>query len=94
MQTSNQTKPGVSEEVQAALDRLPIRQKEELLAHLNQGLSSKVIARRRGLTNRIVLRDLTRAYTTLRAKFQLDDAPIVSSSIGQGELTHIGNDDH
>lgn len=62
-----------TEYVQAAVDRLPPRQREVLLLHVNEGLTYKQIAQQRGLTYRIVLRDLTRAYSTLRMQLRLED---------------------
>lgn len=62
-----------TEYVQAAVDRLPARQREVLLLHVNEGLTYKQIAQQRGLTYRIVLRDLTRAYSTLRMQLRLED---------------------
>ena len=62
-----------AEYVQAAVDRLPARQRDVLLLHVNEGLTYKQIARKRGLTYRIVLRDLTRAYSTLRMQLRLED---------------------
>lgn len=62
-----------TEYVQAAVDRLPPRQRDVLLLHVNEGLTYKQIARERGLTYRIVLRDLTRAYSTLRMQLRLED---------------------
>ena len=62
-----------AEHVQAAVDRLPPRQREVLLLHVNEGLTYKQIAQQQGLTYRIVLRDLTRAYSTLRMQLRLED---------------------
>lgn len=62
-----------NELVQAAIDQLPKRQREALLLHVNEGLTYKQIADRLGLTYRIVLRDLTRAYTTLRMQLRIED---------------------
>jgi RNA polymerase sigma factor (sigma-70 family) len=62
-----------NEYVQAAVDRLPARQREVLLLHVNEGLTYKQIAQQRGLTYRIVLRDLTRAYSTLRMSLRMED---------------------
>lgn len=59
-----------NEHIQAAVAALPPRQREVLLAHVNEGRTYKQIAIERGLTYRIVLRDLTRAYSTLRSKLQ------------------------
>lgn len=54
------------EQVKALVDQLPARRREILLLHVIEGLTYKEIARRKGLTYRIVLRDLTRAYVALR----------------------------
>ena len=59
--------------VWAAIERLPARQREILLLHVNEGMTYKQIAKRRGLTYRIVLRDLTRAYATLRMQLPSPD---------------------
>lgn len=66
-------KTRANEYVQAAVDRLPPRQREVLLLHVNEGLTYKQIAQLRGLTYRIVLRDLTRAYSALRMQLRLED---------------------
>jgi RNA polymerase sigma factor (sigma-70 family) len=52
-----------------AVDKLPRRQRKVLLLHINEGLTYKQIALRERITYRIVLRDLTRAYATLRANW-------------------------
>lgn len=62
-----------NEYVLAAVARLPPRQREVLLLHVNEGLTYKQIAQLKGLTYRIVLRDLTRAYSTLRMQLRLED---------------------
>lgn len=59
--------------VLAALERLPARQREILLMHVHEDMTYKQIAERRGLTYRIVLRDLTRAYATLRMQLPSPD---------------------
>jgi len=64
---------GASAHVQAAIDRLPPRQREVLLLHVNDGLTYKRIAAQRNLTYRVVLRDLTTAYSTLRMQLRLED---------------------
>lgn len=61
------------ENVQAAVDKLPRRQKEVLLLRVNEGLTYKQIADRLELTPRVVLRDLTRAYSQLRMQLDPDD---------------------
>lgn len=52
--------------IEAAMKELTTRQHNLLLDHTNNGLTYKEIAKARGLTYRIVLRDLTRAYSRLR----------------------------
>jgi RNA polymerase sigma factor (sigma-70 family) len=59
--------------VQAAVQLLPPRQREILLLHVNDGLTYKQIAAARGLTYRIVLRDLTKAYSSLRLQLNVED---------------------
>jgi RNA polymerase sigma factor (sigma-70 family) len=58
---------------EATVDRLPSRQREILLLHVNDGLTYKQIADLYGLTYRIVLRDLTRAYSALREELRSSD---------------------
>lgn len=62
-----------NKQIQAAVKRLPPRQREVLLLHVNDGLTYKQIAERCHLTYRVVLRDLTRAYSQLRMQLSLDD---------------------
>jgi DNA-directed RNA polymerase specialized sigma24 family protein len=52
---------------------LPRRQRDLLLLHVDGGLTYQQIAQHRGLTYRIVLRDLTRAYSTLRHQCLSED---------------------
>jgi RNA polymerase sigma-70 factor (ECF subfamily) len=59
--------------MQAAVHRLPRRQREVLLLHVNEGLTYKQIAERQGLTYRVILRDLTRAYSQLRSQLRQDE---------------------
>ncbi len=61
------------ESVQAAVDKLPYRQKEVLLLRVNEGLTYKEIAERLQLSPRVVLRDLSRAYSQLRLRLDPDD---------------------
>lgn len=63
----------VSKHLQGAVNKLPARQREVLLLHVNEGLTYKQIADRLGITYRIVLRDLTRAYGALRTQLKADD---------------------
>ena len=52
---------------------MPERQRQVLLLHVNEGLTYKQIADRLGVTYRIVLRDLTRAYASLRMQLKAED---------------------
>jgi RNA polymerase sigma-70 factor (ECF subfamily) len=61
------------EYMQEAVDKLTRRQREVLLLHVNEGLTYKQIAERQGLTYRVILRDLTRAYSQLRMQLKQDD---------------------
>jgi RNA polymerase sigma factor (sigma-70 family) len=63
----------VSKHLQSAVNTLPKRQRDVLLLHVNEGLTYKQIADRLGITYRIVLRDLTRAYGALRMQLKADD---------------------
>lgn len=59
--------------VRAELNRLPARQREILLLHVIEGMTYRQIAQTRGITYRIVLRDLSRAYATLRRRLFSQD---------------------
>jgi RNA polymerase sigma-70 factor (ECF subfamily) len=59
--------------VQAAVDQLPLRQRQVLLLRVNEGLTYKQIAERLELSPRIVLRDLSRAYSQLRTRLDPGD---------------------
>jgi RNA polymerase sigma factor (sigma-70 family) len=61
------------ENVQAAVDKLPYRQRQVLLLRVNEGLTYKQIAARLGLSPRAVLRDLARAYSQLRMLLDRED---------------------
>lgn len=56
-----------SEDVQAVVDRLPAAQRKVLLLRVNEGLTYKQIAEQLGVSHRIALRDLSRAYSNVRA---------------------------
>jgi RNA polymerase sigma factor (sigma-70 family) len=62
-----------TEHVRAAVQALPPRQRQVLLLHVNEGLTYKQIAEQLSLTYRVVLRDLTRAYSQLRIQLTLED---------------------
>ena len=59
--------------IQAVLEKLPTRKREVLLLHVNEGLTYKQISKQQRLTYRIVVRDLTRAYSQLRMQLKLED---------------------
>lgn len=64
---------GSDASVQAAVDKLPPRQRQVLLLRVNEGLTYKQIAERLELSPRIVLRDLSRAYSQLRTRLDPRD---------------------
>lgn len=59
--------------VQAAVDKLPPRQRQVLMLRVNEGLTYKQIAERLELSPRVVLRDLSRAYSQLRTRLDPED---------------------
>lgn len=59
--------------VQAAVDKLPVRQRQVLLLRVNEGMTYKQIAVRLELSPRVVLRDLSRAYSQLRMRLDPED---------------------
>jgi len=63
----------VGKHLQGAVSKLPKRQRDVLLLHVNEGLTYKQIADRLGITYRIVLRDLTCAYGALRMQLKAED---------------------
>lgn len=63
----------IAESISAALEQLPPRRREVLLLHVNEGMTYKQIARQRGLTHRVVVRDLSRAYSALRLQLKRED---------------------
>ena len=63
----------INKHLQGAVSRLPRRQREVLLLHVNDGLTYKQIAERLGVTSQAVLRDLTSAYGALRLQLKAED---------------------
>lgn len=63
----------IQKQVHAAVAKLPPRQQEVLFLHVNEGLTYMQIAQQKQLTYRVVLRDLTRAYSRLRQELDLGD---------------------
>lgn len=58
----------VAKQLQAAVDRLPLRQRQVLLMHVNEGLTYEEIAKRVRMAPGIVRRDLVRAYARVRCE--------------------------
>jgi len=61
------------EYLRLVVDRLPTRQREILLLHVNDGLTYKQIAEYRGMTYEIVLRDLALAYSAIRMQLKIGE---------------------
>jgi RNA polymerase sigma factor (sigma-70 family) len=61
------------ERVQKAVGKLSQRQQQVLMLRVNEGLTYKQIAERLALSPRVVLRDLSRAYSQLRARLDRED---------------------
>jgi RNA polymerase sigma factor (sigma-70 family) len=57
-----------SQYMRAAVQRLKPREREVLLLHVSEGLTYKQIAERLQVSTPLVLRNLTSAYTALRAQ--------------------------
>ncbi|WP_129649507.1 RNA polymerase sigma factor [Peristeroidobacter agariperforans] len=58
----------VAKQLQAAVDRLPLRQRQVLLMHVNEGLTYEQIAQRVRMSPGIVRRELVRAYAKVRCE--------------------------
>jgi RNA polymerase sigma-70 factor (ECF subfamily) len=56
----------LAKQLQAAVDKLPLRQRQVLLMHVNEGLTYEQIAERVRMSPAIVRRDLVRAYANVR----------------------------
>jgi len=56
----------LAKQLQAAVDKLPLRQRQVLLMHVNEGLTYEQIAQKLKMTPGIVRRDLVRAYAGVR----------------------------
>jgi RNA polymerase sigma-70 factor (ECF subfamily) len=69
-------------EVRQALAGLPSRQREFLRLHFGEGLSRAQIAERMGVSERIVKRDLIKAYGTLRTELDADITESLSFESG------------
>jgi RNA polymerase sigma-70 factor (ECF subfamily) len=59
--------------IQSILAQLPARRREVVMSHLEHGMTYKEIAQQRGLTNRVVRRDIARAYGVLRLHLKIED---------------------
>jgi RNA polymerase sigma factor (sigma-70 family) len=62
----------VDAELELAINALPTRSREIIRLHFNECMSREDIARRMGITRRMVKRDLARAYATLRTSLDTD----------------------
>lgn len=58
----------VAKQMQAAIDQLPLRQRQVLLMHVNEGLTYEEIAKRVRMTPAVVRRELVRAYAQVRCR--------------------------
>ncbi|WP_116810926.1 RNA polymerase sigma factor [Steroidobacter cummioxidans] len=58
----------LAKQMQAAVDQLPLRQRQVLLMHVNEGLTYEEIAKRVRMTPGIVRRELVRAYAQVRCR--------------------------
>jgi RNA polymerase sigma-70 factor (ECF subfamily) len=54
-------------ELERAISALPTRSREIIRLHFTEGMCHEDIAKRIGVTRRVVKRDMARAYATLRA---------------------------
>jgi RNA polymerase sigma factor (sigma-70 family) len=68
-------------ELERAVKALPARCREILRLHFGEALCHEDIARRMGLTRRVIKRDLARAYATLRTILGADTADSRSSTL-------------
>jgi RNA polymerase sigma-70 factor (ECF subfamily) len=62
-----------SRHIQEAVGKLPARRREVLRLHVEEGMTYKEIAEHRGLTRRIVVRDLAHTYRSLREQIRRED---------------------
>lgn len=69
----------VNEQLRAAVTKLPPRQRDVLLLHINEDLTCKQIASRLKLTPRVVRRDIARAYAQLRCELRVVELDVISS---------------
>lgn len=74
-------------EVMAAANKLPHRQRQVLMLHIAEDLKYWQVAERLRITERMVLRDLTRAYAILRMALANNDA-ILAAGINTRRVHH------
>ena len=72
-------------DLQAALERLPPRQREVLRLHFGEELARAEIAEQLKVSERVVKRDLIRAYAKLRNDL---DAEIAETFLSEGSELH------
>jgi len=58
----------LAKQMQAAVDQLPLRQRQVLLMHVHEGLTYEEIAKRVRMSKGIVRRELVRAYAGVRCR--------------------------
>lgn len=63
----NSVNKALAKRLQAAVEKLPLRQRQVLLMHVNEGLTYEQIAEKVRMTPGIVRRDLVRAYAQVRS---------------------------
>lgn len=59
--------------VQEAVEALPPKPRQALLLRVNEGMTAKEISEKLGRSERMILRDLSKAYNILRAKLRPED---------------------
>jgi RNA polymerase sigma-70 factor (ECF subfamily) len=69
----------VNEQLRTAVSKLPPRQRDVLLLHINEDLTYKQIATQLKLTPRIVRREIARAYAQLRCELRVVELDVISS---------------
>ncbi len=65
-------------QVRKAVERLPERQRRMLLMHVNEGMTYQEIAKVFGMTPRLVLRDLARAYAGVMGEVEGRGLDVIS----------------
>lgn len=69
----------VNEQLRTAVGKLPPRQRDVLLLHINEDLTYTQIAVQLKLTPRLVRREIARAYAQLRCELRIVELDVISS---------------